>query len=448
MGIARSLGPFMAAAIISAGTASARDIDGWDPFRPPATELDRLPDDYVNDRPYWRPPPGVPMKSAKPEKTKPLRGNGRALTTAAPPPSHPVPAPTTQVPAAPGSKPIEAMAADLPVQYEPYRAPILAPVGFVGYPLWEAEFGGRYFGSSGRTRKDLFGDPPGSNFQLNSRLTYQNLTAHSGEAFGRVEHSNGFFLKGFVGGGILPSGTLKDEDFPPALVPYSSTISNQRDGRLFYGAIDGGWAWRGQDFKLGFFVGYFHYFERVNAFGCTQTAGNPFVCAPGDITPSTLGIREDTNWDAARFGINAEWKMSERWKLTTEFAWLPFVNLSASDTHFQRLLSSGCPLILPNNDNGCLSGPGPEKGIEVLSSVQIEAMLSYAVTDAFWLGIGGRYWNIHTNPGHVTVDFPDAVAPVKASMTFKTERMGVFVQGSYKFGNLQPSGRPSSHWEN
>src|SRR5262249_47380482 len=155
------------------------------------------------------------------------------------------------------------------------------------------------------------------------------------------------------------------------------------------------------------------YFERVNAFGCTQTAGNPFVCPPGSFTPSTLGIREDTNWDAVRFGISSEWRMSERWKLTTEFAWLPFVNLSASDTHFQRLLSSGCPLILPNNDNGCLSGPAPEKGIEVLSSVQIEGMLSYAVTDAFWLGAGGRYWNIHTNPAHGTVDFPDAVFPGK-----------------------------------
>src|SRR5262249_52883687 len=109
-------------------------------------------------------------------------------------------------------------------------------------------------------------------------------------------------------------------------------------------------------------------------------------------------------------------------------------------------LSSGCPLILPNNDNGCLSGPAPEKGIEVLSSVQIEGMLSYAVTDAFWLGVGGRYWNIHTNPAHGTVDFPDAVFPGKTGITFKTQRMGAFFQGSYKFGDLKPSGLPSANY--
>ena len=53
-----------------------------------------------------------------------------------------------------------------------------------------------------------------------SRLTYTNLQAHSGEAFGRLEHLSGFFIKGFAGGGAITGGNLQDEDFPPVTFPY------------------------------------------------------------------------------------------------------------------------------------------------------------------------------------------------------------------------------------
>jgi len=49
--------------------------------------------------------------------------------------------------------------------------------------------------------------------QLNSRLTYKSLTAHAGEVFGRAEHGTGLFLKGFAGGGVIPGGTLQDEQY-------------------------------------------------------------------------------------------------------------------------------------------------------------------------------------------------------------------------------------------
>ena len=52
-----------------------------------------------------------------------------------------------------------------------------------------------------------------------SRLTYTNLQAHSGEAFGRLEHLSGFFIKGFAGGGAITGGGMQDEDFPPVTFP-------------------------------------------------------------------------------------------------------------------------------------------------------------------------------------------------------------------------------------
>ena len=49
-----------------------------------------------------------------------------------------------------------------------------------------------------RRRKYLFGFPGGPPIFL-SRLTYTNLQRDSGEAFGRLEHLSGFFIKGFAG---------------------------------------------------------------------------------------------------------------------------------------------------------------------------------------------------------------------------------------------------------
>jgi hypothetical protein len=360
------------AAALWSGAAAAAD---YDPRREP--EPYRLPDAYVDERPYWMP-------------------SGQAM--------------------------------------------VATPGGFVGFSTWEVEVGGRYFLATGKTQYDLYRAPAGFQSDRISRLTYDSLTSHSGEFFGRVDHATGFFAKGFIGGGVISGGTLKDEDFPPFFTPglidaYSSTDSEQRDGRLAYGAIDLGWAWRSGDFSLGFFAGYFHYFERVNAFGCTQTAGHPQICSPS-IPSSVQVLSEETNWDAARLGINTVWKAG-RWSVTAEAAWLPYVVLNASDTHNERLVSAGCTA-------SCFSGPTPQTASDAMSSVQLEAVLSYAVTPAFSIGVGGRYWNIHTQKGgdaHFEVSgvnptgFPQAI-------DFKTESWGVFFQASYKFG--QPNSFPGA----
>ena len=158
------------------------------------------------------------------------------------------------------------------------------------------------------------------------------MFAHSGELFARLDHGTGLFLKGYLGRGVIPGGTLQDEDFLPSFLGgYSSTDSEQRDGRLIYATVDCGWAFRGVTYRLGVFAGYHYNSERLSAFGCTQTAGNPFICAAGDVAPSTEVIQQDTNWGAARLGVNAEWRMTDRWKLTAEAAWLPYVHLDARD---------------------------------------------------------------------------------------------------------------------
>jgi hypothetical protein len=140
-----------------------------------------------------------------------------------------------------------AAAADYPIEPATSSRPLLSPQPIA---QWESEIGGRYWYSSGRTQLNLFGATQAEG--LVSRLTYSDLQAHSGEVFGRAEHLSGFFIKGFVGGGAITGGGLRDEDFPPGAIPYSSTNSEQRDGRLAYATVDLGWTWRSEGKKLGF----------------------------------------------------------------------------------------------------------------------------------------------------------------------------------------------------
>ncbi len=126
------------------------------------------------------------------------------------------------------SLPVEA--ADLESKSQAAPAPI-----FSGSPL-QVEFGTRYWLSNGGYVKNLY-DTEIPN-QLNSRLSYSNATGQSAEVFWRVDHETGVFAKGFLGGGSLTSGKMNDEDFAPAISPYSNTIQVQSGGSLKYLTVD------------------------------------------------------------------------------------------------------------------------------------------------------------------------------------------------------------------
>jgi outer membrane protease len=308
-----------------------------------------------------------------------------------------------------------AFAADL----MPVKAPVAAYVPTVS--AWEFEIGARYFGSSGRSQYDLY-DVAGT--AMVSRLTYTGLTGHAGEAFGRLDHSSGIFIKGFGGFGSIGDGKLQDEDFPPFIVPYSSTDSQQRNGRFSYFSADLGYNfWSTNNFKLGAFAGYFHYSEKLDAFGCTQTAASG-ICVP-TIPTSVHVIRQETDWDALRVGFNAQWYMTDRLKFTLDAAWIPYASLDARDTHVLRI---GVP--------GGFIGPTKQDGDGY--GVMVEGVLSYAVTQNLSVGVGGRYWRIETGARNALMHFEQSAIPVGAfaaqKLTFETERYGGFVQASYKFG--------------
>jgi hypothetical protein len=313
-------------------------------------------------------------------------------------------------------------AADYPIARLPAKGPFVEPPPVFGMTV---EVGARYWYASGKLSKNLFDDPRFSPDML-SRLTYDGLTAGSFEAFGRWDNAYGLMVKGYAGFTNLGKGTLADEDFFPDPTLYSKTLSQQHSGHLDYASVD-----IGQNFQtsantsFAIFAGYGYLIEKTSGFGCSQLAGNPFICIPS-IPTNVLGITESTTWQFARIGVLGEYRYNDRLKVTAEVAWVPYAVLRGNDVHWLRLGTSLFDI----------SGPIPENGTG--AGVQVEAIVSYQVFDNFNVGIGGRYWNLHTTGAadfeSVIVGFPLFMPPAPQPLTFSTIRYGGFVQASYKFG--------------
>jgi opacity protein-like surface antigen len=290
-------------------------------------------------------------------------------------------------------------------------------------PGWEFEGGGRYWYSWGRFQKDLPASPS-NDHSLISRLTYDDLTANTGEFFGRIDTPVNVFLQGFVGGGGISGGHLNDEDWTPFPRPafpvsYSNTVSGNVTGPLFYGTIDIGYdLFRGPGYKVGPFVGYNRYSYTLNAGGCVQIASpsNPGADCTGaagaPIEPTShISIIEQDTWDSLRVGAAAETTLADRWKLSGDVAYVPYTMFTGTDQHLDRV-----PLLIQDE-----SGHG--------TGVQAEAFLSYLVTNQLSMGVGGRYWALWTTSG---ADVNNGV-PAARNDTFRTDRVGVTFQASYKF---------------
>ena len=261
----------------------------------------------------------------------------------------------------------------------PVASRVVTPV----LPAYSFEVGARYWYSTGKLSKDLYDDPRSSDL-LNSRLTYDGLTAHSFEAFGRINLPGGLFLKGFAGTSGLGKGTLNDEDFAFPGFPYSSTLSDQRDGKLNYAMADLGYSYAANPrANVSLFGGFGYIGEKVNAYGCTQIATNPFVCVPA-IGSGVLAITEDAHWGLVRLGVAADVKLMDRLTLSAEAAWVPYAQINSRDSHWLRIGTTA----------GSFAGPIPQNASG--NGFQLEALLAYQVWDCFNIGVGGRYWRFDT----------------------------------------------------
>lgn len=310
----------------------------------------------------------------------------------------------------------------------PSRPTTLALRGF------SFDLGGRYWYSWGRHKYDLglikgTADPTSSI----SRLTYGGIEASTGEMFGRVSAPWNLFAKGFIGGGNIHGGKMNDEDFgipasaPGQIVPYTNTLSSASGDVPLYGTIDVGYDfWRTANYRFGAFVGYNYYKEALNAYGCRQTANAIGPCSPAEGGPvSGVGhaiIDQRATWQSMRLGAAGEFYLVPGLKVSAEAAYLPYVNVRGRDHHY----FGNTPTIASINP---LTGYG--------TGAQVEAMLSYDVTENISVGVGARYWGMFTKAGSFrrTYDAPNVIpAPqLHQSTKLDTERVGVLGELTYRF---------------
>ncbi|SJZ72123.1 Opacity protein [Enhydrobacter aerosaccus] len=276
-------------------------------------------------------------------------------------------------------------------------------------PGWEAEVGLRYWYSSGNfqttnSESNTPNSPAGSN------LSYNGMTGHTGELFGRVDAPFNGFVKGYVGGGGITGGTMYDEDWglgkalsnePTA---YQVTQSNI-GGSLSYVTLDLGYnVLRGPDHKIGLFAGYNRYQMSLNATGIYYPTA---PSAGAQFASNVPVISDNSTWQSLRLGMSAQVWPAERFRVDADLAYLPYVALNGMDAHWLR------NAFFPVNGTG--------------NGVQGELVLSYYVTDAFSIGVGGRYWSMWTNSASYSFGSYEYV-------TQSTNRYGVFLQGAYRFG--------------
>ncbi len=282
---------------------------------------------------------------------------------------------------------------------------------------WLIDIGTRYWFSNGSMQKDLY--DPSLTTQLNSRLIYSDMNGHSAETFARFDHRSGLFVKGNFGLGTLVNGKLNDEDFGPANATYSNTEHQVRDSGLRYGSLDVGTTLiSGNDGKLGAYAGYRYFYQRGRGFGCAQIGSDPTTCGV-PVSPGSLVLTETEQWRGAALGLNARLGLSDRWNLDIDAAYLPYADHATVDNHWLR------PDINP--------APAPGHGW----GTQVEAILTYAVTDRFNIGIGGRYWLFATDQAQTRFPSWPTLSPLK----YTSERYGGFLQASYKFGGLDKAVR-------
>ncbi|MBO0662738.1 outer membrane beta-barrel protein [Jiella sp. MQZ9-1] len=285
-------------------------------------------------------------------------------------------------------------------------APAMAPSD------WSFEGGIRYWYSSGRFRKDLAATSSSST-SLISRLTYDKLTAHSGELYGRVDSPWDVFLKGNVGLGKIVGGHMNDEDWglftAAPFTSYSNTDSSLTNTHLNYATVDLGYDFlHGGDYKVGAFVGYNRVHEKYEADDCAQIASpSSGICSPS--ISGTRVITETDTWNSLRLGVSTDVWLSDRIRLTGDAAYLPYVHFKGVDNHWLR------NLVIDESGHG--------------RGAQLEAMMSYYVTPNWSIGVGGRYWTMRTTSGSDKFNG----TPTNRDDTFRYQRYGLLLQTAYKF---------------
>src|SRR5262249_22661015 len=178
---------------------------------------------------------------------------------------------------------------------------------------------------------------------------------------------------------------------------------------------------REKNSKFGAFAGYSYFNQLMNRHNCVQINNtNPLQgsCVGPQETPTPPNVvrfQELDTWQALRIGLSSETMLTDRVKVSVDAAYLPYVTFNGLDNHFRNPIAQ-----VPAFSHG---GQG----------AQVEALLSYYLTDRFALGVGGRYWTMWTTNGQLGFVQGGQVGNTR-NYRAVLEQAGAFVQASYAFG--------------
>jgi outer membrane protease len=285
------------------------------------------------------------------------------------------------------------------------------------------ELGARYWYSSGTTRF-LFNNGSAAFGNPTSTLYWNDMVAHTGEAFARLDHvPTGVFVKGLAGLGVVTTGYIDDQDFFANQIKFSDTRSDVNDGNLSYAVIDIGWAYTPvPDIRIGFFAGYHFWRESVTAYGlrCNDASFIVTTCAFAGHVPIGFDVavlRYEPTWHAVRIGVEGRAVIAERWSVTGEFAVVPYAVLQNKDSHLLRTDLGATPNVI--TDSSYAYG------------FATDLFVNYALTPNIEVGAGVRYWALTAQDGDVLFG-PLFNSPTSLN-TFEQQRFGLLVQAKGKF---------------
>jgi hypothetical protein len=125
------------------------------------------------------------------------------------------------------------------------------------------------------------------------------------------------------------------------------------------------------------------------------------------------------SWNMVRIGAEGTVTILPQLTLTVDAALVPYAQGKGDDSHLLRQDQLG------SRPNVFLRGHG--------WGGQVDAMLRYAVTESFSLGVGGRYWYLDGSNGFKTDRMARLFGERLPLTTYLSERHGVLAEALYRF---------------
>lgn len=187
--------------------------------------------------------------------------------------------------------------------------------------------------------------------------------------------------------------------------------------------FDVGWAYSPlPNMRLGFFVGYHYWHEKVTANGLLCNIASDLGCASVNSVVTgfdTPVLSYEPTWHALRVGTEGKLWIDDRWSFNGEFAVVPLCGGAK-----QGQPSAAAGFRRPRTG-------AQRRHQEHAYGVEAELFVNYLVTPNIEIGAGGRYWGLASRMGDVS--FGPAFDNTNQLTNFDQERYGALVHAKGRF---------------